>query len=271
MTKITYREFLRYLASYGTAVHCELYHNMYTGFFVDEDQTYSFDRGCVISINDRETPGEPLWIWRAVHQVMPDADIEAVVADQLVDARQCAEGHEGANLNVIGFTVTNGELTPEQNTHHGWRNFVRAGYAAPRDPAVRRLTADDLPALKALCLPSLAEGGDTNWGRMEAQTFHDYDPADYPTDALWGIFDGGTLAGVATASYESGIDLGWLKCIHIAPMYRQRGFGKRLVLTALGEYPDKKWHYQVARDNTPSVALARSLGFTLEGAGLYYL
>ncbi len=90
-------------------------------------------------------------------------------------------------------------------------------------------------------------------------------------EAVWGIFDEETLAGVATASYEPGIDLGWLKGIHIAPAYHQKGYGKRLVLTTLAEYPDKKWHYQVARDNAPSVALARSLGFTLEGAGLYYL
>ncbi len=271
MTKITYQEFIRYLESFGTAVHCEMYAN-YTRYHDDtEDTPYYFDRGCVIEIGDYELPGEPLWIWRAVHQVFPTAEIEAVVADQMADARRCAEGHLNPSINVIAFTVTNGDLTPEQNAHYGWRNFVRAGYAAPRDPAVRRLTEDDLPAVKVLCIPSLAEGGDSNWGRMEAQIFHDYNPADYPTDALWGIFNGDTLAGVATASYERGLDLGWLKCIHIAPAYRQRGFGKRLVLTALADYPDKKWHYQVARDNSPSVALARSLGFTLEGAGLYYL
>ncbi len=273
MTKITYQEFLRHLEAYGTAVHCELYANCYSRCSVQDQSEYPcyFDRGCVIDVNDRETPGEPLWIWRSVHQVTSDAEIEAVVADQMADARRCAEGHEKVSLNVIGFTVTNGDLTPEQNTHYGWRNFAREGYAAERDPAVRRLTEDDLPAVKAMCALSLAEDGDTNWGRMLAQDFHDYAIADYPDDALWGIFDGDTLAGVATASYEKGIDLGWLKGIHIAPAYRQKGFGKRLVLSALADYPDKKWHYQVARDNAPSVALARSLGFTLEGAALYYL
>ncbi len=272
MTKITYREFLRHLESYGTAVHCEMYANNYTRYYMgnDPDRAIFYDRGCAVLIDDFDMDGR-LWVWRAIHQVAPDAEIEAVAADQLVKAREYGEGHPSPSINVIAFTVTNGDLTPEQNAHHGWRNFVRQGYAAPRDPAVRRLTEADLPAVKALCLPSLAEGGDTSWGRMEAKTFHDYDIPDYPNDAFWGIFDGDTLAGVATASYERGIDLGWLKCIHIAPAYRQKGYGKRLVLTALADYPDKKWHYQVARDNAPSVALARSLGFHLEGAGLYYL
>lgn len=31
----------------------------------------------------------------------------------------------------------------------------------------------------------------------------------------------------------------------------------------------KKWHHRAARDNAPSAALAKSLGFTLEGAGLF--
>ncbi len=272
MTPITYAEFLRHLESYGTAVHCELYANCYSRCSVQDQGEYPcyFDRGCVIDVNDRETPGEPLWIWRSVHQVTPDAEIEAVVADQMADARRCAEGHEKVSLNVIGFTVTNGDLTPEQNAHHGWRNFVRQGCAAPRDPAVRRLTEDDLPAVKALCAPSLTEGGDTNWGRMLANDFDRYSIADRPHENLWGLFDGNTLVGVATTSYEKGIDLGWLRDVFIAPAYRQKGHGRRLVLSALADFPDKKWHYQVARDNAPSVALARALGFTLEGAGLYY-
>ncbi len=273
MTKITYQEFLRYLESYGTAVHCELYASCYSRCPAQQQDAYPcyFDRGCVVDVNDSEIPGRPLWIWRSVHQVTPDAEIEAVVADQMADARRSAEGHEGATVNVIALIVTNGDLTPALNTHLGWRNFARMGHAVPRDPAVRRLTEDDLPAVKAMCLPSLAEDGDTGWGRMLAENFRDYAPADHPDDALWGIFDGDTPAGVATASYVSGIDLGWLKGIYITPAYRQRGFGKRLVLTALADYPDKKWHYQVARDNAPSIALARSMGFTLEGAGLYYL
>ena len=44
---------------------------------------------------------------------------------------------------------------------------------------------------------------------------------------------------------------------------------EHLVEAALAKYPDKKWHYQAARDNAPSIALAKSLGFTLEGAGLF--
>ncbi len=273
MTPITYAEFLRYLESYGTAVHCEMYGNNYTRYYAEDapDRKVYYDRGCVVLIDDSELNGRP-WIWRAIHQVAPDADIEAIVAEQLQDARRCVEGvpHPDDCVNVIAFTVTNDDLTPEQNAHYGWRNFVRAGYAAERDPAVRRLTENDLPAVKALCAPSLTEGGDTNWGRMLANDFDRYSIADRPHENLWGLFDGNTLVGVATTSYEKGIDLGWLRDVFIAPACRGKGYGRRLVLSALADYPDKKWHYQVARDNAPSMALARALGFTLEGAGLYY-
>ncbi len=273
MTPITYQEFLRYLESYGTAVHCEMYANSYTRFYKreDPDRKVYYNRGCVVLIDDSELNGRP-WIWRAIHQVAPNANIEAIAAEQLQDARRCVEGVPNPNdcINVVAFTVTNGDLTPEQNAHYGWRNFARQGYAASRDPAVRRLTEDDLPTVKALCAPSLAEGGDTNFGHILANDFDRYSIADRPHENLWGLFDGNALVGVATTTYEKGVDLGWLRDVFIAPASRGKGYGRRLVLTALADYSDKKWHYQVARDNAPSVALARALGFTLEGAGLYY-
>ncbi len=270
MTQITYTEFLRYLESYGTAVHCELYANNYTRYHEtdDADDCYFYDRGCAVKIGDFDYEGK-YWFWRAVHQVTPDAEIEAVAAEQLCAVEAQKADHPNHCVNIIAFTVTHGDLTPEQDTHYGWRNFARMGYAVSRDASVRRLTEDALPTVKAACAPSLLDGGDTRWGKQLANDFDTYAFEDHPGEALWGIFDGDVLAGIATSSYEQGLDLAWLRDVFVLPAYRGKGYGKRLVLSALAAYPDKKWHYQAARDNAPSIALARSLGFTLEGAGLY--
>ncbi len=270
MTQITYTAFLRYLEAYGTAVHCELYANNYTRYHEggDAEDCYFYDRGCAVKIDDFEYEGK-YWFWRAVHQVSPDAEIEAVAAEQLLDVEAQKAAYPSHTVNVIAFTVTNGDLTPAQNAHYGWRNFTRMGYPVTPDPAARVLNEADLPAIKAACAPSLIDGGDTSWGKQLANDFNSHECDRHPGETVWGIFAGDTLVGIATVSYEPGIDLAWLRDVFVLPAYRGKGFGKRLVLSALAAYPDKKWHYQAARDNAPSIALARSLGFTLEGAGLF--
>jgi len=273
MKAISYREFLTALEGYGTAVHCELYANNYTQYYSDaapgKNIRYSYDRGCVIRADEFDYNGNH-WICRNVHQVTPDADIDDVAKEQLADASECAKQHDAPLLNVIAFTVSCGELPPHKDALGGWRNFSRMGEIITPDPRVRILTAADADRIRAVCAPSMADNGDTHAGKQLATTFHDYDFAFAAGKyTLYGIFDGDTLAGMASASYEPGIDLAWLRDIFIAPAYREKGLGKALVSSALSPYPDKKWHYQAAKWNTPSIALAKSLGFTLEGAGLF--
>lgn len=270
MKKISYTEFIRALEQYGTAVHCELYANNYIRYYSAEnpgDAKYLYDRGCVIRADDYEYEGKR-WIWRNVHQVEPDADIDAVAAEQYADAKEYAKSFENVSLNVIAFTVSNGDLPAEKDKRGGWRNYARMGEPVEKDARVRILTADDAELVCAACAPSLAEGGDTRAGRQLAQNFSEYD-FEHADGTLYGMFVDGNLAGMASSSYEKGIDLAWLRDIYVAPAYRQQGLGKALVLTALADYPTLKWHYQVAKWNEPSIALAKSLGFTLEGAGLY--
>lgn len=270
MKNITYTEFIRALEQYGTAVHCELYANNYTRYYGAEnpgDAEYLYDRGCVIRVDDYEYDGKQ-WIWREVHQVEPDAKLDAVAAEQMADAKEHAKSFENVSLNVIAFTVSNGDLPQEKDKLGGWRNYARMGEPVPKDARVRILTADDAELIRAACAPSLEEGGDTRAGWQLAQNFSEYD-FEHADGTLYGIFVDGKLAGMASSSYEKGINLAWLRDIYVAPHYRQQGLGKALVLTALADYPALKWHYQVAKWNEPSIALAKSLGFTLEGAGLY--
>ncbi len=268
MIKLTYDEFMHHLESYGTAVHCEMYANNYSRYLKDdEDAVLYYDRGCVVKVNDSDYEGKH-YIFRNVHQVTPDAAIVAVANEQIADAQKCASEHENPTVYVYAFTITNADLTPEQNQYYGWRNLARQGYPVSRDESAKILTEADHPLVKSICAPSIADGGDTRWGRQLANDFDRYDFAYHVGETMWGIFDGETLVGVATVSYEKGIDLAWLRDVFIIPSHRGKGYGKRLVTTAFADYPDKKWHYQAARDNELSIKLAKSLGFTLEGAGL---
>ena len=272
LKSITYTEFIRALEQYGTAVHCEMYANNYTSYYSAEkpgNAEYLYDRGCVIRSDDYEYEGRQ-WIWRNVHQVEADADIDAVSSEFFEKANEYAKSFERYSLNVIAFTVSNGDLPPEKDRLGGWRNYARMGEVVTPDARVRRLTEEDAALIRACCAPSLTDGGDTVYGNRLAEEFSDYNFA-YSQDkyALYGIFEDGVLAGMATSMYVGGLDLAWLMSIFIAPAYRGKGLGSALVRAALADYPDKKWHYQVAQKNLPSIALAKSLGFTLEGAGLY--
>lgn len=273
MTPITYTEFCCRLTEYGTAVHCEKYTYNYTAYYSAEkpgDAKYFYDRGCVICTEDYEYGGKQ-WICRNVHQVEPMAALDAVAEEQLADAKEYAKKFAAVVLNVVVFTVSNGDLPPEKNCFLGWRNYVRQGTPVTPDPRVRILTEADADAIRACCAPSLVPDGDSRWGQMEAESFSDYDFrwAEKHGITLFGIFVDGVLAGIATSLFVQDLDLAWLETIHVAPAYRRMGLGQALVLSALAAYPDKKWHYQAARDNLPSVGLAKSLGFTLEGAGLF--
>ncbi|MBQ7931303.1 MAG: GNAT family N-acetyltransferase [Clostridia bacterium] len=145
------------------------------------------------------------------------------------------------------------------------------GYTAVKDPRVRELFEDNTGKIRSAFEPFLAD--DTDFGRQEAKKLsvveYDWIKQQDPHYGLFGIFDGDTLCGTADVTYDEDLNLAWLRDVYILPAYRHRGYGKALVEAALAKYPDKKWHYQAARDNAPSIALAKSLGFTLEGAGLF--
>ena len=269
MTAITLQQVLKYLGRYGTAVHCEMYGNYrywYSG--CESAVKFFYERGCVIVMNEWEYEGRK-HLHCNVHQTAPDADIEAVTAAWRSKIRERAQKYENPRFWLMMYILSNGNLPPEKDRFDGWRNFSRQGEKLTPDNRVRALTQEDSQALKTACAPSLEN--DTRYGKQEAETFlHcDFDPDG--KSRLFGIFDGETLIGTATCSYEKDLHLACLNDVFVAPDHRKKGWGKALVRTVLSDYSESKWCYQAARDNTPSIALARSLGFTLEGAGLQVL
>lgn len=266
MTEISADEALAEMRKYGTAVHCELYRNM-ERWKSDSSDKYYYDRGCTIVVSDYEYKNRR-FMWYRVHQTSPEADIDTVTADWKAKFDAEAAKYDNPNASIVSFVVSNGELTPEKNQYYGWRNYSRRGQACETDGRVRIMTAADTALMDEACRPSLEN--DTNFGKSLAQNFTGYDFEQYGGEnGVYGLFEDGKLAAIASCTYVKTLELAWLLDIFVLPEYRQRGIGSALVLSALSAYPDKKWHYQAARDNAPSIALAKSLGFTLEGAGLY--
>lgn len=274
MNQITFEEAKRHICSYGTAVHCEMFRNYRRWYSGDDPASalFHYDRGCVIIESESDYNSQHYIDYR-IHQCAPDAEIDAVTEEWREKCLRIAEKYENPVKWVIEFYVSNGELTEEKNRYYGWRNYARQGHAVEKDPRVRVLGENDMDMVRAACEPYLEN--DTNWGRQLAKDFHTLDYAwltDYNAPfGFYGIFDGDTLCGMATATYDEDLNLAWLLDIYVRPDHRGKGYGKALVRTALADYPDKKWHYQAARDNDLSAALAKSLGFTLEGAGLFIL
>jgi len=144
------------------------------------------------------------------------------------------------------------------------------GEAFAPDPHICELTRDDLDEIRAMCNPAVLEN-DTWFGKCEAETFFDWNFDFYEKRGLrlLGYRENGKLLGIASWSAEDELNLGFLADLFVSPDGRGRGIGKALVRTAISRLPDRVWVYQAARDNAPSVGLAKSLDFTFEGAALF--
>ena len=270
MIEITAKQLLEHLEKYGTSVHCENYLNYRHWYFGEASEAkFYYDRGCAIVVQNSEY-GDEHHIHRNIHQTTPDADIDAVTEKWRVEAVDYAKKFESPIVSLYAFTVSNGELPPEKDKFFGWRNYSRIGAKYVADDRVRELTTSDSEIIQIACRASLEN--DSRWGKQLADDFLDYDfEYEYSNgkSRIYGIFDKNIIVGMAVISYVEPLGLVWLRDILIVQSHRQQGFGKKLLLTILSDYPDKKWHYQAAKQNVESVAFAKSCGFTLEGAGLY--
>ncbi len=270
MTECTLAEALAAMRDYGSAVHCEMAEN-YERFYDDLDeadrQRFYKENGCIVVTDDYEYNGR-MWLWRRLHQVSPEADLPAIIEKYRAELAALRQKYENPAGNLMVFTVKE-TLTDEEEARSGWHNFVRMGKIGEPDERVRQLTPADGELLQAACAPSLES--DTNFGKWVAEAFADYDFADMSKiETPYGIFANGELAGIATVSYNLSLDLAWLRRIFIPIQYRRCGMGRALLHTLTSLYPDKKWHYQAARNNQPSIALATSVGFVQEGALVYW-
>lgn len=252
LKQIDYDTMINYLCKYGTVVHAEFF-QMYQRVCPVMPSEYYYDHGCVIVADNRRYN---------IHQVTPDAQIEAVTAEYV---KSC----ENTESHVDMFYVSNGDLPPELDKYLGWRNFARQGEKVPFDSRVRELTENDSELIRSTCAPYIEN--DTRFGKRLAWHFYEYifTILNAHQHHTFGIFYNNALVGIATSGPVEELGIAWLCDIFIIPEYRKKGYGKALIRSALSAYPDKKWCYQAARDNTESIALAKSLGFTLEGAGLH--
>lgn len=268
MTEITLEQLLENLRNYGTAVHCEMYGNYKHWYSYDDiSAKFFYDRGCTIVVDEYEYNGK-YHIYRKIHQTSPDADIDAVTVEWKAKAMEYAKNFENPEIWIFAFTVSNGELPPEKDKFYGWRNFSRKGKKYSVDKRVRELTLADSEIIKSACTPSLEN--DSLFGKQLAEAFLNYDFEYWNGKRrIFGIFDEDSLVGMASFLHEEQLDLAWICELFVVSDHRRKSFGRELVLKILSDYPDIKWHYQVAKQNKESIDFAKSLGFTLEGAGLF--
>lgn len=263
--EITCEKFLELLSSYGTAVNSWEYE--FIKKYGGGDDVFSLEHGCAVVVKDCVVDGKGN-VYVDIYQTSPDADIALATAEQIEKSKEFFKRCADTNITVTLGVVSNGPLTEEWDKYHGWRIFARQGTEYPADPRVRVLTKSDVPDIKELCKP-LLDSSDF-FERVEARNFDSAADRfeEYDDHTFYGFYDAEKLCGIASAKQISDLEIVQLADILVLSDYRKRGVGKALVKTALGKFPDKKWMYQAARDNAPSIALAKSLGFTLEGATL---
>ncbi len=272
MKKITRDEFMQALREYHPALHCELYGNYRHWYFGEEvlDAEFYSSGGCAVVYSAYEYD-DKFYMYCYVHEVSDNCDFAE--ACRKIKERSDADAavHENFTRSIV--LIHHGELSDKLNEFHGFRKFVRTctGETFEADPHVIELTREHFDEIKAMCDPAVLEN-DTWFGKREADSFFgwDFDWCESEGIRLLGYRDDtGRLLGMASWSAEDELNIAWLHDIFVSPEGRGRGIGKALVRTAIGNVPDRLWNYQAARDNAPSIALAKSCGFTFHGANLF--
>lgn len=267
MRKITLEEFIRLMRSYGSAVHFARCADVADWEINDSLDSLYDDRGCAVSKIEYDFNGRH-HVSISIYQTSPDADLHAVAEYWLNRRSEFERLYDNPSIFIFIFVVTGDDFPDEWYKYTVFKNFSRQGEAYPADERVRLLTKEDIDKVKALCKPSMQD--DTVFGKMLAECFHggfEYYVADQDV-RVYGIFEGGELCGITECRYSEALGVFGLENIFISKHHRNKGFGKALVRTALSEYPYSKWAYQAGKDNDISIAFAKSLGFTLEGASL---
>ncbi len=261
MNQILYEEALSLLRNYRPAVHMELYRAYRRA--VSPNTRYYLADGCLVV----ESVGENQRYYY-IHEVAEDNDFSTVtrkVYEYFEAERAC---HETFHGEITLCRV--GALSERADAFYGFRQFVRHGNDEQYepDPHVMPLTREDFPDIDRLCASSNT-AGDTMYGHLLAQMFTDVSVWAEEEDRFVGYrSDEGELLGVAEWQSVDELNLGFLRMLYVSQKHRRHGVGQALVRAAMSNLPDRVWLYQAARDNIPSMALAKSLGFTFDGANL---
>lgn len=258
---------MEYLHNNRPIVHCESITGWVYKFIYDEDMDFTCykSKGCVIvklrfdaiAIDNANIDSNLRF---TIHQVAEDADIIAVYKHVLDNEKE-----EGFKRTIMLYPYA--PWSDEIDVFIGFRNFARVG-CEYHDHSVRKMTKDDEAIAKEMSEASLAN--DTNFGKRQANNMMGWFE-DSRDQTLLGIFEKDKLVGLVTAIYYADVGVAMVADLFIHKDYRKCGCGARLVKSALGLYPDIEYYYQSAKTNHASIALAKSLGFTLAGAALYAL
>jgi ribosomal protein S18 acetylase RimI-like enzyme len=140
---------------------------------------------------------------------------------------------------------------------------------------IRRLSASDAPAFRALRLAALLDTPEAFVTSHEEEkdqplTYFATRLAEHPGHAVFGAFDGDTLLGIAGLSRETLLQLahkGHIWGMYVAQAARGRGVARDLLLAALAHARATagvaKVTLSVDSANVAAIALYESLGFVV--------
>jgi len=261
METISRKEAMNYLINNGVAVHCDAIKSgwKYVGFY-DADMVYScyLFKGCVIIKHDHNDNRVSL----NIHQISDNADV-CFVWKYLLESK--TEDNAKRNIMIYAYAPLPNKLSD----FLGFRKFTRKGKQYD-DSTIRKMTNDDEAIIKNLCGDSL--NNDSHFGKCEAETFYSWIENDmFREQTLLGVFNDDNLMGLVSVNLFEDVELAQVADLYVHKNYRQHGYGKRLVKAALALYPNTEYFYQSAKQNTASIELAKSLGFSFAGAELYAL
>lgn len=269
MEEIGFERFLELLRGYSSALNCENYMSL----IEEGDNTrtrYFYGRQCAISQWIFEY-GKKTNVYIDIFETSSDADTDSVIEYWVARCKNLEKEFACPSIQLNAYIVCN-TVPKNLEDNIGSRVYTRLGWRFPTDERVKQLSSNDFEAVKLLC--NIENSNDTNYGvRLSSSILGSFEEIVIngnniysDEDRCYGIFEGGELCGAAICAYIEPLNIALLATVFISNMHRKKGLAKSLVGNALSRYPNAKWVYQVDKDNYPSVALAKSLGFSLEGA-----
>lgn len=194
----------------------------------------------------RKTPRCTTW---AIIQTEKNADISS--ACQNVETM--IKENDGISIIFMGNAPT------EYVTGLGYLIYHSTG-SPYRDKAIRTLTLEHTEYVD-----SLKNDSYSTKGQFENIITNLIDSMLFGNCTGLGIFHEEKIIGAVTVSELKGTNMMMVEDIYVSPQYRQKGYGQRLLRSALALYPDRDYVYTLHRENAESKRLAEASGFLFSG------
>ena len=171
------------------------------------------------------------------------------------------------NLDKEKLMVLTLSNIPEELTDKRGAYKLSRQYKPYNDPAIRKLTVDDIDQVRACCA---YDAEDNQIGKNIANDFVSYynDFMNDPNTVNLGLYEENRLIGFVQSFEQKNMGLATVN-IYVNRAERKKGYAKRLLNAICAASEDVTYCYSCSKTNVASMNTATSCGFIFKGTYLF--